>query len=203
MLGTFKAHATGVDSGVCLITHYPDAFNGKGADGCSPAYLAELTKVLIHELLHFQCEAHSVPPEPVGDPDVPGKNPDCGDLNYAINTAKGVCDRIGEVMECLQNPECAGLEDSSGALIPGLERANLATHCESLSDQHSEMQAAWNHPVNATTAFYCMCVIEWEDAGSQCPNALAAPPGGCSPSATPASVFPDDKIIPDCNQGCQ
>lgn len=188
------------------ITIFYTAFGTSPEGICSASALGDLFATLAHELLHFFCQPH----EPVDgfDPLDTTKTPthtpepDCNDLNYAMNAAKDVCEEIGDVLECLSDPNCEGIKDDAGNVIPGLERENLQEYCKALAKSYKNMQDRYNTPENAQKAFECNCGQPPWTPGASYPNCppMPPPPNGCQPTAS--QTYPDNKVIPDCPHEC-
>lgn len=194
-----------------------------------PGFLAEALRTLAHECLHFKCPPHNGPPEgvsiPGGEPDPKkpptgeGQDPDCNEINYAIHTAKAVCDEICAVKACAEDPECGELRgrkvNGDGDIvdadpIPGTDTpAGRCAYCKALRAAYEDIQKRWNTEKNAKTAKTCACGPPppgWEpedeerdafDDFSDCPD-FPDPPGGCDGEPP----YPDNKVIPDCPCDC-
>lgn len=177
-------------------------------DPCSPAGLAFAFQVFAHEWLHNVCPKHS----PTGAPKYPknpsGKapKPDCNNLNYAMHTAKAICDFIGAIASCLAHcpgETCPPLESTSGAIIPGTDTcAEIAELCRELARRYKDLQGKYNTEANAETAYNCKCgAPPWTPGAAYpaCPE-MPPPPGPCGQGR--GAAYPGNKIIPDCPSSC-
>lgn len=193
---------------------WPSAHKGISKNPCTPSALAKLFKTLAHETFHGKCPPHAppeggtpeFPPDPENPPEFEGDPPDCNDLNYQANTGQELCEEIGDAGACLSDPECPGLTDEEGNVIPGLEHENLEEYCEGLSDEYDALQEITNTEENAQTAFGCNCGDPpWSpdpDEYPDCPVLMDQPPaGGCAGDA--GDAYPENKVIPDCEASCE
>ena len=168
-----------------------------------PEFMAEMSRTLAHECLHFCCPPHAgqapgttVPPPPA-NPDNPpqgdGRDPDCNDINYAIHTAAFLCAQLQNIIQ-------------NGGPIPGVPGTDtpegLCAYCEALQKAYGKMQDGWNTEENAEKAAECAS-SGWDpedeegegDDFSNCPD-FPPPPG------PPENPYPGNKIIPDCEVEC-
>ncbi|MEW5749019.1 MAG: hypothetical protein AB1793_09600 [Candidatus Thermoplasmatota archaeon] len=166
-----------------------------------PEFMAEMSRTLAHECLHFCCPPHAPPgvdmPPPPPNPDNPpqgdGRDPDCNDINYAIHTAAFLCAQLQNI--CQNGGPVPG--------VPGTDTpAGLCAYCEALKETYGKMQGRWNTEDNAEKAAECAS-SGWDpedeegegDDFSNCPD-FPPPPG------PPEDPYPDNKVIPDCDCEC-
>ncbi len=151
-LGTYQAVSPGAlpghtDSKVILFIY---EMGGSSSTICTPAFLAKAYKVLYHELLHFCCPAHAGQGSGGGDftgtnppPSEDGSPPDCNDLNYRMQTAKGLCDEIARAAACCKGSSNGepggGLGGGQGGYTPPAEPGPFgdpgSEDCEGLKDE--------------------------------------------------------------------
>ena len=181
---------------------------------CTPQGFAEAFKIFAHEFIHNVCPMHAkkgtpelqdgaVGPKPTGA----APKPDCNDLNYAMQTAKAICDLIGNcagcLVDCPKEDVCPPLLTAGGLAIEGTETcAKIAELCKALSKAHSKMQTTFNTPGNASTAFNCKCGSSPWSPGASYPNCppMPAPPAGCQGNTQDS--YPNNGVIPDCPDAC-